>query len=854
MADPDPQPDAAAAGVAAPAVDSPPWSQLWQVPALLLGLGLFAMGLWAVRPESVPNDIDAVLDDADRLILSAGVEDLDEAAEQLARASAAFTPGGTTDEQRGRYWQYSGDLVYLQEARGGDEADTGGANHALILADYERAEEKGRRLDLRSLRWRALTLVDLGRSDDALAAVDAFGPEAGRQRLEVLRELVRRREDAAGSAAEAAGDPVLGTLLTRYREEVAGLRDPADRRAEQRWLAATRARRLLAAGAFAPAVDYLSREVMQLRSAAGGGSGGEPELTLLLADAYRGLGNPTQAQRLYLEAQRRLDAADPLSGDTLLGLAALAEAEAADARERGAEADAGALARAAGLYAQVDAAFPEGPRSLAARLGAARVSAWRDPPTESLNAWRDAVRTLVDGTSPTDPRRDAAADELAAATDRALEAGRFDDALDLLEATAPLFGRGVPAALLLRQAETRERLAERRMAEGEAAAGAARAQAFRDAAAGFAAAATAFREHSSRLGTIDPEAASISLWRAARGFDRAERWTEAIASYDAYLRNAPDGTTRMEARHHLGLAHLASGEAEAAIDALGKLIDEHPTSRWSFASLVPLAQAELAAGRQEAALTTLRRTLEDNPAITPESPVYRDALITLGRTLYLRAREDPRLYPDAIARLEEAEQRFGEEERGVEVRYLLADALRRSIASLDREAVGTPPGEAEAQRPAAERLAVAAERARRLRRAGRLFATVRHTLEARAEETLTPLLRLCRRNAWFYEADCAYLAGDYAAAVPLYREAAERWSGDPAALVAQVQIVNAHCELGEFAAAGVANRRALLLLGRLDDAAFDSPDLPMDRRHWQDWLRWSSELDRFASATAAVEP
>ena len=303
----------------------------------------------------------------------------------------------------------------------------------------------------------------------------------------------------------------------------------------------------------------------------------------------------------------------------------------------------------------------------------------------------------------------------------------------------------------------------------------------------------------------------------------------------------------MEARHQLGLAYLASGEAEASADELAELIAESPTSRWAFASVVPLARAQLASGQQEAAIETLLRAVENNPAITPDSPVYRDALITLGRTLCLRAREDPRLYPDAIARLEEAEQRFGDDEEGPEIRYLLGDALRRSIASLDREVAEAS---AAADTPAAERLALAAERTRRLRRAGDLFAEVRHALEARADESLSPLFRLYRRNAWFYQADSAYLAGDYAAAIPLYREASERWAGDPAALVAQVQIVNAHCELGEFAAAAVANRRALLLLNRLDDAAFESPDLPMDRRHWKDWLRWSSELDLFATAGA----
>ena len=837
---------------AAPPPGPVSWSQLWQVPALLLGLGLFAVGLYAVRPAPSVVDLDAVFDDVDRLIVAGGVEEVEEAGEQLGRAFDAFEEVGATDEQRGRYWQYAGDRVYLEQARTGRPGtDAGATNHALVLSHYKEAEGLGRELDGRSQRWRALTLVDLGRTEDALAAVAAMGPDAARERLSVLKEMIRRRQDAAGSLAEEADDPVLAGLLERYRELVATLRDPARRLDERRWLTATRARRMLAAGAYSRAVDFLSREVMQLRSAAGAdpAAGTDPELTLLLADAHRGLGDAALAGRLYRQAQRGFSAADPLAGDALLGLAAVAEGEAEAAREdpdAAPDAGAEALDRAAGLYAQVIAGFPGDRRALDARLGAARVATFRDPPAEVLAAWRSAVSAVTAETAATDARRDRAAAELSAATDLALDEERYDDALDLLDATAPLFGRGVPAALLLRQGQTREKLAERRMADGEAATGPARGQAFRDAAAGFEAAGEAFGEHARRMESVDPDASALSLWQSARAYDRAERWGRAIAAYDAYIGGSPDGATVQEARHQLGLAYLASGEADAAVERLQALIEEAPTSRWSFASLVPLAQAQLASGQEEAALSTLLRAVDDNPAITPDSPVYRDALVTLGRTLYLRARDDPRLYPDAIARLEEAEQRFGEQEQGPEVRYLLADALRRSATALDAEAGA-------ADRPAAERLALAEERARRLRRAGDLFAGVRNALEARGEETLTPLLKLYRRNAWFYQPDCAYLAGDYAAAIPLYREAAERWSGDPASLVAQVQIVNAHCELGEYAAAGVANRRALLLLSRLDDSAFDSPDLPMDRRHWQDWLRWSGELDRFATASASAE-
>ena len=92
-------------------------------------------------------------------------------------------------------------------------------------------------------------------------------------------------------------------------------------------------------------------------------------------------------------------------------------------------------------------------------------------------------------------------------------------------------------------------------------------------------------------------------------------------------------------------------------------------------------------------------------------------------------------------------------------------------------------------------------------------ASARGALEARHELSLNPLEKLYRRNAWFYEADCPFRRGDFVTAIDKYREAAERWQGDPASLVAWVQIVNAYCELDQYAAARTANNKALLAAG-----------------------------------------
>ncbi len=80
----------------------------------------------------------------------------------------------------------------------------------------------------------------------------------------------------------------------------------------------------------------------------------------------------------------------------------------------------------------------------------------------------------------------------------------------------------------------------------------------------------------------------------------------------------------------------------------------------------------------------------------------------------------------------------------------------------------------------------------------------------------------------------------------------KRWEDHPASLVALVQIVNAYCEMGMIDKAKVATKRARSMLKRIPDDAFNDPTLPMTREHWEDWLKWTSELDLFNTQAAAA--
>ena len=70
-------------------------------------------------------------------------------------------------------------------------------------------------------------------------------------------------------------------------------------------------------------------------------------------------------------------------------------------------------------------------------------------------------------------------------------------------------------------------------------------------------------------------------------------------------------------------------------------------------------------------------------------------------------------------------------------------------------------------------------------------------------------------------------------------------------MTALIQIVNAYCEQGQIQQAKVANDWAQQHLNRIPEDAFEDPNLPMSKEHWQQWLRWSSELNLFETQARA---
>jgi tetratricopeptide (TPR) repeat protein len=427
---------------------------------------------------------------------------------------------------------------------------------------------------------------------------------------------------------------------------------------------------------------------------------------------------------------------------------------------------------------------------------------------------------------------------------------QYDQALNYLSTLKPIYGSKLPAAILADFAITYEKLGDNYTTQAHQLQNTASADSYaaeenhkafqlanQEAALQYGRSGDYFYDHALAVTIADDNAHGNSLWQAGQNYDKAQLWNKAIDSYREFARVRSNDPRFVLAINHLGLAYQADGQYKMAYKLFEELIEKHPKSEAALASLVPMAQCMIEMGESEQAKRTLEYVLNDNKAITPEGDTYRAALIELGKLHFMLGE-----YLPAITKLEEAidEKRYGNSEQSPILRYRLAEAYRLSVGDLNKTLADPM--------PQAKRMELQKQRIGNLDRAGVLYSQTINQFEARNAKTLTPLETTYFRNAYFYRGDCAYDLAHWDDAIKLYDLAAKKWENHPASLVALVQIVNAYCEQGAMQEAKAANDRARYQLKRIPDAAFKDPSMPMGRKHWEDWLRWSNELDLFASS------
>lgn len=818
--------DTAAASIAggghvSPTLGGPPppkavrhaWRDLWQLPALIVGVVLFTAGAFVAALNRPPYDIDAALAGVRHIIEEEGA--FDRALGVLnTEITLHLSAPHATNVHRGEFHALTADALYggltAQNLRHDENAER-------VLRQYERAQELlGTLSHIQSSRV-VEALVMLGRIDEARARLDTIPTSESGLRLRLLRTIVsatidllrESRSTGVASSVIATQLPFTLALLQEYASE------PLLNAEERRWAIARQAELRIESGYPAECVEHLLRAIQRyegarIRDAA--------ELLVLLGRAYYDLGQFADAKRRLEQADEALYESHPLRArvQAMLGRIAQMYGENEEARER---------------YQIVVTDFPSSEAAWDAWLGLGETESMLGAFDRSVEAYLRLVTEPGPIHAVNDSLRDRAQERLSARdfenallyaevglrirlNDETpgwahLAAGSAQRSLaNSLLSPATLSDGSVDWALIdpVTREEVRRRLID---------------------------AAKHFFSYSRVVIGEPGDAYAGAMWDAGDTWDRAGEFPAAINAFTEFAQQLPNDPRRARARFRLAQAHQAMGDYMIASQLYRELIREDPPSGEGYMSFVPLVRSILSidpvANASEAEQLLLR--VVDGGVMAPDARDFRVALNVLGR-LYVRAGR----HTDAVARFQESVERYPDAPDVVNIRYALADALRMSAMEIEKDL--------REGMPQSRRNELEALRRERLERALTLYDAVCIASGERDSARMSSLDRIELRNAYFYRADCAFDLGDDEAAIGHYDVAANRYADDPASLVAMIQIVNAYTRLGRWEEARTANERARQRFRELPEHAFQRDDLPLERRHWERWLDSSTELSQ----------
>jgi len=342
-----------------------------------------------------------------------------------------------------------------------------------------------------------------------------------------------------------------------------------------------------------------------------------------------------------------------------------------------------------------------------------------------------------------------------------------------------------------------------------------------------------FIAYSRALTLIDDHAYGDALWHGIELYDKSANLQAVISAMELFVAERPDDPLAPDALLRLGRSYQAAGLFDKAINAFQRNQFRYPQSLAASRSAVPLAEAFIAKGPESfgKAESVLLSIVENNPIFTPAAEEFKSALFQLAQLYYRTGR-----YEEAVAKLEELTERYPKDERIGQLVFLMADSYRKSAALIDVKLLATSPQANSA--PVVDIAQATAAKKERLEKARGLFERAIETYATNAPTTDTD--KLYQKLAHFYRADCMYDLGNYTEAIKQYDAAAFRYQDDPSALAAYVQIVNAYCALGKTEEAKTANERAKWLLRRMPQEAFQNGAFAMPKAYWEQWLKWTS--------------
>ncbi len=782
------------------------WSNLWQVPTIIVSLLLIVGGLLYARGSQPGHDFDGALADVEALLAA---DEFDQAAAFLREV---IQPNLTeaTDVHRAKFNALVADMLYLaQEARGGATSST----RQSIVDRYQAARQLGFDFGAKRLERWANTLIDLRRLDraelfvdslDALTAHETESDEAGLARNRVMRRLV----EASLSETDLPFEQMM-TVLGEYRA------NPRLHTRDVIWTMAREAELRQRAGLIRESVDRLLVDMRRIEPRLEYERVNLGELYVLLARGYYQLAEYQLAEQQVLRAFDILDQSDPIRGDAfeVYGRVLMAKAEFD-------------LAFDAFRSATID--FEGTSSFLSALLGRAEAHAVLGRHEDSRQDYEALARAIESGRHVSPPRPEEVATSLIDRHDAALATGQLDLALSYMKLAPGFFRTEMPESVLLRLASTSKQLAENLLAGAPTGLGNEPDPAVRrEASEHYHQAANYFQRRARVLRPLPTEDAAWaqSLWSAADAYDLAGYYDLAIGLFQEYIdgRGETD-PIRLEAKFRLARCYQASADYEKAVEHYEQVIAENPRSVLAARSFVPLAASLVALDRPADAEQKLLLVISGSVGLEPDAIEFADALLALG-TLYHRQGA----FVEAIEALDRFAASYLDDSRLSEALYRLADSHR-----LLADRIGQQMRQANLPKSRTDELTV--QRNRHLTEAEARYAVVQQRYDERGVARLDQLEQDRLRNSLLYRGDCEYQLENFDRSIELYDQAARRYADHPASLIALIQIVNAYIRIGDEARAATAHNRALLRLQQMPDRAFSGPDSVLGAEAWEAWL------------------
>ena len=353
-----------------------------------------------------------------------------------------------------------------------------------------------------------------------------------------------------------------------------------------------------------------------------------------------------------------------------------------------------------------------------------------------------------------------------------------------------------------------------------------------------------------------------TLWSAIDAYQRGRHFSKSIALLEKYLRYEE----RMKQPQGLvahGRALLAEGEPKAAMKSLQTCIVEFPRDPMRYEARLLAAQAAADSNDFENAKELLQQNLNDGQ-LTPQSPIWRDSLHTLGELLYtesnlavLAAEEltipekiktlrkiEPTLTM-ALRRLNEAAERYPASPRSQAASYLFArgQLLAAQLPDAEMENVALLEAVKRDLRQKSNRYRQTA--------LDRFASLVRYLDSQQRESSLSEKQGTLLRNSLLGQADTLKSMDRFTEAADAYRDMSLRYINEPPALEALLGQARMVRLLGRDREADLLLNQAGVVLKRIDEKWDDRFDemTRFNRDGWERYLTWINERNPQARRT-----